>query len=143
MIYSMGHDENITLLTAIIRRVGFLPLPGGGIGRRQPVHADDLAKACIALLRSESGWNRAYNLSGGETLSYRAMIETLFRALGRQPRILALPLPIWRPLVAVLRWMPRYRGLNMEMVNRVNADMCFDHDEAVRQFGFAPRQFRP
>jgi GT2 family glycosyltransferase/nucleoside-diphosphate-sugar epimerase len=143
MIYSLGHDGNVTLLAGFIRRFGFLPLPGTGGGRRQPVHADDLAKACIALLRSERGWNRAYNLSGGEVLSYRAMVEAVFRAVGRRPRIIGIPLPLWRPLLALVRLIRRYRTINLEMVNRVNTDMCFDHDEAVRQFGFAPRPFRP
>jgi GT2 family glycosyltransferase/nucleoside-diphosphate-sugar epimerase len=143
MIYTLWHDGNITLIARFVRRFGFLPLPGAGSGRRQPVHADDLAKACIALLDSANSWNRAYNLSGGETLSYRAMAEAVFRRLGRRPRIIGLALPVWRPLLVLIRLIPRYRMINLEMVNRVNADMCFDHDEATQEFGFAPRAFRP
>lgn len=143
LIYCLGHDRNISLLAAFIRRFGFLPLPGEGRGLRQPVHADDLAKACLTLLASRDGWNRAYNLSGGETLSYRDMVEALFRRLGRRPRILTLPAGLLRLLVAGLRLLPAYRRINPAMIDRINADLCFDHEEARRGFGFAPRPFQP
>lgn len=143
LIYHLGHDRNITLLAGFIRRFGFFPLPGQGRGLRQPVHADDLARACLALLDRRQGWNQAYDLSGGETLSYRAMVETLFRRLGRSPRIVTPPLGAWRALLALARCLPAYRGLHMEMIVRADMDMCFDHEAAARQFGYAPRPFLP
>jgi GT2 family glycosyltransferase/nucleoside-diphosphate-sugar epimerase len=143
MIYSLGQDRNITLLHRFIRRFGFFPMPGAGIGRRQPVHADDLAKACVAMLQSPQGWNRAYNLSGGQVLTYRQMVEAIFKRQNKLPRIIGLPEWLWRTALAVIRVVPAYRKLNIEMLRRVDADMCFDHGEASQRFGFAPRQFQP
>ena len=141
MVYSLGFDRNVTRLSGLIRRFGFFALPGKGRGMRQPVHADDLAKACIQLLKSEHAWNHAYDLSGGEVLSYRAMIEALFRQLWRRPLIVRLPDWIWRVVVLLAQWVPGYRELNLAMIKRVDADLVVSHDEARRAFGFAPRDF--
>jgi nucleoside-diphosphate-sugar epimerase len=143
MIYSLGHDRNVTRLAWFIDRFGFFPLPGQGRGLRQPVHADDLAIACVNLLKKPKAWNQSYNLSGGETLSYRAMIETLFRRLGKQPRILCLPDRLWRMAIRLARFLPGNRDLNMAMVRRGDVDLCFPHDEATQAFSYQPRRFQP
>src|SRR5690554_1920633 len=64
-------------------------LSGVGRGGRL-VHALDVAGACVAALRAPCA-NRAYNLSGGETLSYREMVERVFGAMGRRPRVVSVP----------------------------------------------------
>ena len=57
LIYAEGRDINITPLSRLIRRFGFMPLVGGGTGLRQPVHAEDLAigaiSAALSSCRSE------------------------------------------------------------------------------------------
>ena len=116
-------------------------MPGKGSGLRQPVHADDLAKACIALLGNESGWNQGYNLSGNQVLSYRTMVEGIFHKLGLRRRVVSVSRAWWGPMLMLARVLPAYRRINMEMIDRVNADMCFGHDEATRNFGFSPRGF--
>ena len=143
MIYSLGHDGNITKLDRLIRRFGVLLLPGQGKGLRQPVHADDLARACLQLLGRPEAWNRRYELSGGQTLSYRRMLEALFQRRGLSPRVYPVPAVIWRPLLALLRLWPAYREFNAAMAARVDIDMCFDHDQATCAFGYAPRAFEP
>lgn len=141
LIYSLGHDRNVSVLANFIRRFGFFPMPGRGSGLRQPVHADDLAAGCVSLLRSSDGWNRAYNLSGSQVLTYRSMVEAIFAKLGLRARVVSFSLRWWRALLWLARWMPAYRDINMEMIGRVNADMCFEHGEATRNFGFSPRKF--
>jgi nucleoside-diphosphate-sugar epimerase len=143
MIYCLGHDGNVSKLAGLIRRFGFFLLPGRGSGKRQPVHADDLAKACLQIFARPDAWNRSYDLSGGEVLSYRAMVEAIFRKLNRPARIVSVPRFIWRPALSVLRIWPGYRPFNAQMARRVDVDMCFDHRDATEAFGFAPRPFLP
>lgn len=143
MIYCLGHERNVTLLARFIRRFRFFPMPGAGSGLRQPVHADDLACACLALLERDSGWNAGYDLSGGETLSYRAMVEAIFRRCALPPRIVRPPAWIWAAGLFALRRLPGYRTVNRQMLERVDTDLCFDHRAATEGFGYAPRPFRP
>ena len=143
LIYGRGMDKNITEIVQMIRRLGFFPLLGKGSGLRQPVHAEDVALACLSALEKTDVANRAYNLSGGETLSYREMINCLFTALGRRPRLIHVPLGFFRLAVAMLRLFPRYRHLTSQMAERMNTDLVFDHDDAGRDLNFQPRPFQP
>src|SRR5688500_18085460 len=74
LVYDCARDKNISRIADFIRRYRLFPFVGKSTGRRQPVHADDLAQACILALTQPATFNRAYNLSGGDTLSYRAMV---------------------------------------------------------------------
>jgi nucleoside-diphosphate-sugar epimerase len=143
LIYGLGRDKNITEIARFIRRFGFFPVLGKAGGLRQPVHAADVAGACVAALRTPGAANRAYNLSGGETLAYRDMVARVFAALGRSPRLLTVPLPAFRAAVALLRCVPRYRHWSAAMAERMNQDLVFDHGEATRDLDFRPQAFNP
>jgi nucleoside-diphosphate-sugar epimerase len=143
LIYGMGMDRNVTVIARIIRRVGLFPLFGAASGRRQPVHADDLAAACVAALREPKTFNSAYDLAGGETLDYRAMVERIFAAEGRTPRFLPVPLAAFRAAMWCISRIPRFKDFNAEMVRRMNEDLVFDSSSAARDFGFSPRRFEP
>jgi nucleoside-diphosphate-sugar epimerase len=141
MIYGAGIDQNVTFLANFIRRYRFFPLPGRGSGLRQPVHAEDLADACLSVLRNPLTFGRTYELGGGERLTYRELIERIFRAMSMKPRLLPVPAGLLRVVVQGLSLVPRYSHLTAEMVNRMNLDLCFDTSAATRDFGFAPRPF--
>lgn len=141
LIYDEGRDGNITRLAALIRRFGVIPLAGQGAGLRQPVHAADLADAALAALDAAATHGRAYNLPGGETLSYRAMATRVFEGLDRPPRILTVPRPLWRLGFALTA--PLLPGTTAAMGDRMDADMTFDPGPAVRDFGWSPRRFHP
>lgn len=141
MIYGLGRDKNLAEVARFIRRFGLFPLFGKANGLRQPIHVQDLALACIASLQTPGIANRAYNLSGGEVLPYREMISRVFAAVGRPPRMLTVPLLVFRLAVAILRLLPRYRNWTAAMAERMNCDMVFDHSEAAKDLAFKPRAF--
>jgi nucleoside-diphosphate-sugar epimerase len=107
---------------------------------RQPIHAEDVASACISAL-STPFTDRFYNISGGETLTYRNMVAVIFATLGRRQRILTVPLWVFRIAMTILRIFPRFRLWKVGMAERMNRDMVFDHTEAERDLGFKPRSF--
>lgn len=143
LVYDCVRDKNITRIASFIRRFGFFPLLGEGRGLRQPVHADDLANACILALSRPETFNRAYNLSGGQTLSYVHMVAKIFNALGKPARFLSIPEWVFHAAIQFARLLPGSHGLNTEMAARMNVDLCFNHSEATRDFDFAPRLFVP
>ncbi|MFA5718416.1 MAG: hypothetical protein WC952_11940, partial [Desulfobulbaceae bacterium] len=131
------------VIARFIKRFGFFPLFGGGSGLRQPVHVDDVASACLAALNIPEGEVRTYVLSGAEVLSYRTMVERIFTALGRKPRIVHCPLPLFALAVRLARFLPAGRELTTEMAVRMNRDQQFDHSAAAADLGFQPRPFHP
>lgn len=141
LIYGLGEDKNISEIIRLIRRFGFFPLIGESKGLRQPVHAHDVAMACFSGLSAYAAANNSYNISGGETLSYKAMVERVFAALGRKPFFVKVPIGLLRKLILLLSYLPRYRNWTPAMAERINKDMVFDHGDAMRDLGFKPREF--
>jgi nucleoside-diphosphate-sugar epimerase len=139
MTYGMGLDINITRMARMIRRFGAVPIYNPASGLRQPVHARDLAEAALAAWDSPATVGKAYNLGGGEQLSYRAMVQRLFAHLGATPRLLPLPfLP--QSLDLVNRLFPALH-VNGEIARRMNRDLVADNESAMRDFGYRPRGF--
>lgn len=141
LIYAEGRDLNITPLSRLIRRFGFMPLVGGAPGLRQPVHAEDLAIGAIAAASSPAAANKFYSLPGGETLSYREMIGRIFDGLKRPRRGVAVPVGLWRSIFFLAR--PLFPRANVAMGTRMMKDMVFDATPAIRDFGWNPRGFHP
>ena len=142
LIYGYGRDKNITAVVQFIRRFGFFPLFGSASGLRQPIHAEDVAAACYAAVDRQHLINRIYNLSGEETLTYHEMVERVFAAMNRTPRMLTVPLWFFRMVTWGLRWLPKYRNWTAAMAERMNQDLKFDCSEAKRDLDFSPRSFR-
>jgi nucleoside-diphosphate-sugar epimerase len=140
LIYGHGRDENVTEMARTIRCLGFFPVFGEASGLRQPVHADDVALACLAAL-SKPHTAKIYTLSGAEVLSYRDMLSKIFIALGKPPRIAHLPLPLFRFALPLLRRLPRYRDWTLGMAERMNHDQAFSHSSAAADLDFNPRAF--
>lgn len=143
MIYGGTHNRNVNRLARLIGVFRFFLLAGNGAGRRQPVHAEDLAQLCLRCLQNRQPGARTYLLAGGETLCYREMIERIFSSSGLTPRILTLPTFLMRGIVWILRWLPNQNDLTPEMVERMEQDLCYDDREAVNELGWHPRGFQP
>jgi nucleoside-diphosphate-sugar epimerase len=141
VVYCEGRDVNVSRIARLIQRFGVFPLAGRGQGLRQPVHAEDLAVGAIAASACPAAANKAYDLAGGETLSYREMVGRVFDGLGRPRLIVPIPIVAWRAVYAIAR--PLLPNTNVAMGLRMAKDMVFDSSAAARDFGWKPRPFRP
>jgi nucleoside-diphosphate-sugar epimerase len=144
LIYGRGTDQNISFIVNMIQRFGFFPIAGDGSALRQPVHADDLALAVLSVIDAERTFNRAYNLSGGEIMTYQAMVERVFASLQKKPRIVRINSFIYKCAITMIRKiLPRYAFVQPSMVDRMLMDMTFDSSDANKDFGYNPRAFQP
>jgi nucleoside-diphosphate-sugar epimerase len=140
MIYDGVHDGNVAAMTAFIRRRGWFPVAGPARGLRQPVHADDVAGACVAAALAGSSAS-AYTLSGAEPLPFVDLVATVFRTCGMPPRIVHVPRPLWRVAARLARLVGLAGAATAGMADRMNDDLAFDHTAAARDLGFRPRPF--
>ncbi len=141
LIYDAGRDQNITPLSRLIRRFGFMPLVGGALGLRQPVHAEDLAIGAIAAASSDSAANKIYELPGGDTLTYQEMIGRIFDGLQLPRRTFSVSAIVWK--AAFIFAKPLFPTANVAMGTRMMKDMVFDSTPAAQDFGWKPRGFHP
>lgn len=142
MIYGLGRDGNISVIASFIRRFSFFCVFGDARGLRQPLHAQDMAFACVQALKTSAAQNRFYHISGGEVLTYREMVCRIFKAWGKTPRLVQLPLWFFRAAMVILRVFPPFRHWSFAMAERMNQDMVFDHSAASRDLNFRPCKFQ-
>ena len=140
MIYGSVRDKNMHRLILFLDRSPLFPVFGGGNSLMQPVHANDLADGIIASIDDPRTENQEYNLAGPEPLSYRSIIETITRKLGRNVLKFNFNTAIAVGFVRALQWLPGF-PINDEQVLRLKEDKVFDISKAVNELGFAPRSF--
>lgn len=139
LTYGVGLDLGITSIAKCIDRHGLFFVYPPASGRRQPVHADDLAKAVVLAMHQEKTHGKSYNISGGEVLTFYQMLERLFEVCKKKPRIIGTTfLPFMMTLAGLIM---RRRHLNGEIAHRMNDDLIFFHDDAKKDFGFSARAF--
>lgn len=142
LVYGSARDRTLTRIAALARRWGRFVLPRGATGLRQPVHVDDLADAAFAALTT-TGVQGAFDLPGGDTLSYRDMVLRVLAALHPSPRLLEVPPSLFALVVALGRASGRLGGFGDAALARLRQDLVFDAAPARAAFGYAPRAFRP
>jgi nucleoside-diphosphate-sugar epimerase len=143
LVYGLGADHTLTRIARLARRWRRLPLPADATGLRQPVHVGDLAAAALAACGSAAAHGRTYAVPGGEALEYREMVARVLAVLEPPARVVELPPPLFRGLLAAAQAAGIARGLGGAVVARMREDLVFDAAPARRDFGYAPRPFMP
>jgi nucleoside-diphosphate-sugar epimerase len=141
LIYGYGRDKNIAEIARFIKRFGFFPLFGKAQGLRQPIHANDVAKACVIALDASHISNQCYHLPGGESLSYADMVTRIFAAMDQPVRTFSVPLIAFKWATRVLRLIPRYKDWSSTMAERMNTHQVFDHVPLKQDLAFTPGDF--
>lgn len=135
LIYGAGIDRSLAPIARFMRRWRIAPIPVGAKGLRQPVHAADLASACVAALENPTTYGKTYALGGGERLSFRDVLMRI-----RQTTY-AMPIPI--PLMAlnIVARRARFTSINDAAISRLRKSLIADNTAATNDFGYAPRRF--
>lgn len=135
LVYGAGLDKSLTPIARRALRTRLFPIPAAR-GLRQPVHADDIAQAVLAVLDCPVSAGRIVPIGGGERLPYPEMFARVRDSLPRAT--LTVPLPAWL-LRLVARTCPPLRG----PLSRLDSDLVADNSELQGLLGIRPRPFRP
>ncbi len=142
LIYDGVTDHSVTEIARLISRLGFFVIAGRGTGLRQPVHAEDVAEAMVRSIANPATRNRTFNLTGGETLSYRGMVERIFAGMNRPARIVSVP-RLALKLAAYAMNTVGYLRHRPNVADRMELDLAYASDDTVEALGFRPRSFHP
>ncbi len=140
LIWGAGLDHSLTPFAGRAARRGFAVIPSGASGLRQPVHADDLAALCIALLPRTGLDYTVAAAGGGECLPLARMLVRVARSCGAR----ALRMPVPRGVLAVLGRLGAIAGIHAAAaLARSVADQCAGQDELWQTCSLVPRGFEP
>lgn len=135
LIYGAGTDRSVTPIVQRARKLRVFPIPMTH-GMRQPVHADDIAKAVVAALATDAAADQVIQIGGGERLDYEQMFRRVHASMAERTLPLRLPSVL---LQLLARMVPRARG----PVSRLDQDLVADNAPLRALLGVNPRPFRP
>ena len=142
MIYGSERDRNVHRLLRFLDRSPVFPIFGPGTNLWQPVYHEDCARGILEAMKRPVSVHRSYDLPGAEPLTYLDMVKTVASALGREPRIVRLPIePVRRALVAAER-LRLPLPIDSGQVTRLREDKAYPYEDARRDLDYAPRPFR-
>lgn len=142
LIYGAGLDRSLTPIVAFARRWRIFPYVAGAQGLRQPVHADDLAAACVALANMKP-LRLAYDVGGGERIAFSAMLRRVRASLPFAALAVPIPLGLAAAGAGLARMSPAFRAASAGALARMREDLVADHAAAVADFDWSPRGFHP
>jgi nucleoside-diphosphate-sugar epimerase len=143
LVYGAGLDRTLAPIARFASRWRVFPYVAGAKGLRQPVHADDLAAACIAAATHDATARRRYGVGGALRVTFSAMMRRVRASLDVATIPLPVPIAIARGGVGVARRLPPFHALSAAAIERLGRDLVVDDAAARRDFGWEPRAFAP
>lgn len=113
----------------------FTLLARGGATLEQPIDARDVV-AAIRLAADEAGEARGgLDLAGPESLSHRELVERVASVLGRNPRIVPIPVPLLAGVARLFELFSATPPLTRAMLGVLEHDDDIDPAPACRRLG--------
>ncbi len=139
MIYGAAGENNVRRLAALLRRLPFVPLPGGGRALVQPIYQDDVTASIRAALAV--AWDGPHSLviAGPSPLPYADFVRMIAAAAGlAPPRIVAVPAAPLLLAAALTRFLPLVPRIEPAEIRRLLEDKAFDIAPMRQILGIAP-----
>ena len=139
MIYGAQGEDNVRRLARLLRRLPFVPLPGGGAALVRPIYQDDVTRCARAAIAAE--WHRPESIviAGADRASYADFVRAVARAAGlKPPRIVPVPAGLLRLAAGVTRWVPGLPTVRPDEIRRLGEDKTFGIEAMRRYLGVEP-----
>lgn len=146
VIFGAG-DEFVNKLADLVRKpLIFLPAPvlpiaGDGKTQFQPVWGGDVADAFVHALDDHSTIGQICQLGGPEVLTYEEMIDAVMAELDIQRGKVHLPLPVMKPLVAVMNAVLPNPPVTDQQFKMLSLDNSAPESATVKLIGRPARRF--
>lgn len=131
-------DKSLNRFAQFARALPFVPLPGPGTARVQPMHVDDLGTAVALALKLPAAENQVIEVGGPQLLSFKQIVRIMLQVMGKRRLVLPTPTPLVKAGAALLYRLPG-RPLSPRAVDFVNAEGAVDTRALHDLLGFHPR----
>lgn len=106
VIFGPG-DEFINTLARLVKLAPVIPVVGTGQSKFQPVAVGDVTRAFVRALDDSATEGQVYELGGGKTYTYEAMLDVIAAKLGKQKRKVHVPVSLMMPIVKLAKPLPK------------------------------------
>jgi NADH dehydrogenase len=125
-VFFGGRDVLINNIAYLLRRFPVFGIPGKGDYGIQPIHVEDMARLAVEQGRSTD--DVVLDAVGPETYSYRELVRTVARAIGKRRLILRLPAWLVLAVAKVVGWFVKDNLLTADEVNGLRANLLVSAD---------------
>ena len=140
-VYGPGIKGNYRTLAEAIARGRYVPIGRGG-NRRTLVHEKDLARAVALAAEHPDACGGTFNVSDGGMHRLAVIVEAMYRAIGRTPPRMRVPVGVARTLAVAGDLFTRVSGLRLpitaDALDKYLEDVAIDATRIQRVLGFAP-----
>ena len=143
MIYGDLKDKNLSVFIKMVDKLRLFPVINGAKYELQPVWCADLGKAYYdVLMNPEITDNKCYILSGVKPIMLIDMFKEIANQLGVKNTFISVPFPIAYAGAVVLDLLTFKKKHIGERVQRMVEPRVYPHDEATKDFGYNPLEFK-
>jgi len=138
MIYGNGEDNNIKKLIIFIDKYPLIPIINNGGTLIQPVFYKDIGEVVIKLIERNDLFNKVYNLSGKDIISYKNLIFLISKCLNKKIILINLPTNITIILFKIIKIIFKSFKISLEQILGFIENRVFDYNDAYVDFVYEP-----
>ncbi len=136
-----GRDgDGFSKLVNVIRNSRFIPIPGDGRYRRQPVHVDDVCKAFYSALTNPATVGKTYVVASEKPIEFDMMVDMIMNKLDIRKRKVHVPISLLLSLAKIMK-LARNPRLTQTVVLGIAQDRCEDISPMINELGVRPISF--
>lgn len=134
-------DDFTKKLIDILKLSPVIPIPGEGRAKFQPVYIKDWLKCAEKVIENPDQFIGTYDIGGPEHLTYRQIVETLAKAMGRSRLSFAIPMGLMKLSAALLGSLMSRPPVTGDQLRLLEQDNICDPKAIEKNFGFAPVKY--
>lgn len=116
----------------------FVPVPGDGQNRFQPVYRGDLARCIADCLGKPETANRLFEIGGADEVTFDELIAAIGARIGVNKPLLHAPLPVMYAVAAILESVLPHPPITTDQLLNLGQDNVCDNDPVLQAFGVRP-----
>jgi uncharacterized protein YbjT (DUF2867 family) len=133
-------DGFFNLIAQLIRQSPvFVPVPGRGDSRFQPIHAGDVARVIVAAFADPTTVREAYDLGGPRYWTYREITAEVLAALHGKRTIVPVPVPLISLVAGTAETLHIPFPVATDQLRQLRLDNIGALGVIPARFGFEPR----
>lgn len=137
-----GGGQEYAMFMESLLKYPVVPFVGSGRAKKNPVHADDIAKGLLAIAGNPQTYGKTYNFSGGEEISIRDLAKLMLAGRGISKPFVHIPVPLCRLLAFVMERTMKRPPLTNYAISRILHEAALDCGEARKDLDYSPRSVR-
>lgn len=138
-IYGAG-GKGFKTLVRVIQNSRFIPIPGDGRYRRQPVHVDDVCKAFYSALMKKETIGKIYVVGSEKPIAFDDMVDMIMERLKIKKRKIHVPISLLLSIAKLMK-MKKNPRLTQTVVLGIAQDRCEGISPLVNELGVHPVSF--